>query len=123
MINTLRTRFFDSCSNNLKSAIQNPKWLGLFAIIVALTLCWARADAQQPGKVFRIGFLDPSTASGSANPLEVFRQEMSKLGWIEGKNIAIEYRFAEQKNERLPELVAGLVCLKVYLIVVPGGPS
>ena len=48
---------------------------------------------------------------------------MSKLGWIEGKNIAIEYRFAEQKNERLPELAADLVRLKVDLIVASGGTS
>ena len=80
------------------------------------------ADAQQTGKIFRIGFLDGSTASGSAVLLEAFRQEMSKLGWIEGKNITIEYRFAEQKPERLPELAADLVRLKVDLIVVTGRP-
>ena len=55
--------------------------------------------------------------------LEAFRQELSKLGWIEGKNIAIEYRFAEQKSERLPELAADLVRLKVDLIVVSGTPT
>ena len=54
--------------------------------------------------------------------LEAFRQELSKLGWIEGKNITIEYRFAEQKPERLPELAADLVRLKVDLIVVSGTP-
>ena len=52
--------------------------------------------------------------------MEAFRQELSKLGWIEGKNITIEYRFAEQKHERLPELAADLVRLKVDLIVVTG---
>ena len=75
------------------------------------------ADAQQTGKIFRIGFLDPSTASGSAVLVEVFRQELSKLGWIEGKNFIIEYRFGEQKPERVPELAADLVRLKVDLIV------
>ena len=55
--------------------------------------------------------------------MEAFRQELSKLGWIEGKNITIEYRFAEQKNERLPELVADLVRLKVDLIVVISNPA
>ena len=55
--------------------------------------------------------------------MEAFRQELSKLGWIEGKNITIEYRFAEQKNERLPELAADLVRLKVDLIVTTGQPS
>jgi putative tryptophan/tyrosine transport system substrate-binding protein len=55
--------------------------------------------------------------------LEAFRQELSKLGWIEGKNITIEYRYAEQKLERLPELAGDLVRLKVDLIVVSGGPT
>jgi putative tryptophan/tyrosine transport system substrate-binding protein len=82
-------------------------------------LCMA-AEAQQTGKIFRIGYLDSSTAAGSAVLWEAFRQEMSKLGWIETKNIAFEYRFAEQKNERLPELAADLVRLKVDLIVVSG---
>ncbi len=89
--------------------------------LTVFLLTVSSAEAQQTGKIFRIGFLDVSTASGSAVLLEAFRQELSKLGWIEGKNIAIEYRFAEQKNERLPELAAELVRLKVDLIVVFGG--
>ena len=80
------------------------------------------AWAQQPGKIFRIGFLDNSTASGMAVLVDAFRQELSKLGWIEGKNFSIEYRFAEQKNERLPELAADLVRLNVDLIVTTGEP-
>ena len=94
--------------------------LTLCAMLFAL--CFS-ADAQQTGKIFRIGFLDASTASGSAVLLEAFRQELSKLGWIEGKNITIEYRFAEAKPERLPELAADLVRLKVDLIVVTGTPA
>src|SRR5499426_4627827 len=81
------------------------------------------ADAQQTGKIFRIGFLDNSTASGMAVLLDALRRELSQLGWIEGKNITIEYRFAEQKNERLPELAAELVRLKVDLIVASGEPG
>jgi putative ABC transport system substrate-binding protein len=81
------------------------------------------AEAQQPGKIFRIGYLDGSTASGIAVLLEAFRQELSKLGWIEGKNFTIEYRFAEGKLERLPELAADLVRLKVDLIVVTGATA
>ena len=118
-----RIRFFASQSDNRKSKIQDRKWVGLFAIIVALAVCGARGNAQQPGKIFRIGFLDPSTASGSAVFWEALRQELSKLGWIEGKNIAIEYRFAENKGpEPLPELAAELVRLKVDLIVTSGTP-
>src|SRR5262245_29322947 len=93
--------------------------LALSAVLVALSV---PVEAQQQGKIFRIGYLDPSTAAGSAILLDAFRQEMSRLGWIEGKNVAFEYRFAEQKNERLPELAAELVRLKVDLILVPGVP-
>ena len=95
------------------------------SILVAVVLLAVAviAEAQQTGKVLRIGFLDATTASGSAFLLEVVRQELTKLGWIEGKNITIEYRFAEQKNERLPELAAdSVVRLKVDLIVVSGTP-
>ena len=81
--------------------------------ITVLTLCamlfalCIPAEAQQSGKIFRIGYLDGSTASGSAVLLEAFRKELSKLGWIEGKNITIEYRFAESKGDRrLKELAA-----------------
>jgi putative ABC transport system substrate-binding protein len=96
--------------------------------IILLSLCslllapCSAVEAQQPTKVTRIGFLDASTASGSAVLVVAFRQEMSKLGWTEGKNITIDYRFAEGKNDRLPELAADLVRLKVDLIVVTAGP-
>jgi putative tryptophan/tyrosine transport system substrate-binding protein len=94
--------------------------LALSAMLFALC---SSVEAQQTGKVARIGFLDNSTASGSALLVEAFRQEMTKLGWIEGKNITIEYRFAEQKTDRLPELAADLVRLKVDLIVTVNTPS
>jgi len=86
--------------------------------VMVFALC-SSTHAQQTGKIFRIGILDSSTASGSAILWEAFRQELSKLGWIEGKNITIEYRFAEQKPDRLPELAADLVH-KAELIMVPG---
>jgi len=93
-------------------------------LATAILISAPAANAQQPGKIFRIGFLDSSTASGSAVLVEAFRQELSKLGWIEGKNIAIEYRFGENKgSERLPELAADLVRLKVDLIVGTDTPS
>ena len=94
--------------------------------ITMLTLCALlfapcfSVSAQQPGKLARVGFLDTSTASASAVRLEAFWQEIRKLGWIEGKNITVEYRFAEQDNKRMPELAADLVRLKVDLIVVVG---
>jgi putative ABC transport system substrate-binding protein len=91
-------------------------------LIIAVMVVGGVASAQQPGKIFRIGFLDPTNASGMAVMLDAFRQELSKLGWIEGKNIAFEYRFAENKSERVPELAAELVRLKVDLIVTSGVP-
>ena len=94
----------------------------LILCVMLLALC-TTALAQQPGKIFRIGYLDPSTASGSAVLLDAFRQELSKAGWIEGKNLTIEYRFGEQKPERVPELAADLVRLKVDLIMVIGQPT
>jgi putative ABC transport system substrate-binding protein len=81
------------------------------------------AEAQQPEKIFRIGYLDNSNVSGTAALVGAFRQELIKLGWVEGKNIIVEYRYAEQKNERLSELAAELVRLKVDLIVIAGGAT
>src|SRR5262250_2536185 len=94
-----------------------------YCLLITILLITGLAQAQQTGNVFRIGFLGSSRGSGIAVPLDVFRQELTKLGWIEGKNITIEYRFAEQKPERLAELAADLVRLKVDLIVTSGGPT
>jgi putative ABC transport system substrate-binding protein len=93
--------------------------LTLSAMLFALC---GSVHAQQIGKIFRIGFLDSSNASGMAGLLGAFQQELRKLGWIEGQNIAIEYRFSELKAERLPELAADLVRLNVDLIVTTGEP-
>ena len=94
----------------------------LLVALIMFALC-TPAWAQQPKKIPRIGFLDASTAFGMAVLTEAFQQELTKLGWIEGKNVAIEYRFAEQKLERLPELAVELVGLKVDVIVTQGGPA
>jgi putative ABC transport system substrate-binding protein len=103
--------------------IKSLKWLRLSVISFVLVMGGGAAQSQQTGKVARIGFLDNGTASGSAVLLEPFRQELGKLGWIEGKNLTIEYRFGEQKPERVPELAADLVRGKVDLIVVAGVQS
>ena len=92
-------------------------------LATAIVISAPAVNAQQAGKIFRIGFLDPSTASGSAVLVDAFRQELSKLGWIEGKNISVDYRFADVKRERMPELAADLIRLKVDLIVVTGMQS
>ena len=94
-------------------------WLLTTVLLTTASL----AEAQQTAKTFRIGVLNGGTASSMAGLLEAFRRELSKLGWIEGRNITIEYRFAEQKQERLPALAADLVRLKVDVIVVGGLPG
>jgi putative ABC transport system substrate-binding protein len=105
---------------------RNPMRRKILSVVLAVLslISVYPAEAQPTGKVLRIGFLDSSTASGSAVLVEAFRQELRKLGWIEGKNLTIEYRFAENKGiERLPELAADLVRLKVDLIVATDTPS
>ena len=84
-----------------------------------LALC-ASAEAQQPAKVPRIGYLSVSSPSAMSTRIEAFRQGLRVLGHVEGKNIVIEWRFAEGKRERLAELAAELVRLKVD---VTGGPT
>ena len=95
----------------------------LFWLLITVLLITGPAEGQQSGKTFRIGFLDSSTPSGIAVLVEELRQELRKLGWIEGKTVTFEFRFAEQKPDRLPQLAAELVRLKVDLIVAPAGPS
>jgi ABC-type uncharacterized transport system substrate-binding protein len=99
-----------------------PAASSTFALCALLFVLCGSVHAQQPGKIFRVAYLDPSTVSGSATLLETFRQELRKLGWIEGKNLVFEYRFAELKPERVAELAAELVRLKVDLIVTSGVP-
>ncbi len=79
-------------------------------------------EAQQAGKVYRIGWLSPASRATATSSLSVaFRQELRELGWIEGQNFIIEWRFAEGKIERRPVLAAELVQLKVDVIVTQGG--
>src|SRR5262245_37108484 len=76
------------------------------------------AEAQPAGKVYRIGYLAQGSGSGASSlrPLEGFRQGLRELGWIEGRNIVIEYRYAEGQIDRLPDLAEELVQLKVDVI-------
>ena len=90
----------------------------LCALLLALGF---PAQAQQPKKVPQIGILTPVPVSARVNVFEAFRKGLRELGYIEGKNIAIEIRSAEGKQERFPALAAGLVHLKVDIIVVAGG--
>jgi putative tryptophan/tyrosine transport system substrate-binding protein len=80
------------------------------------------ADAQQPAKIPRIGYLGGASGSGVAPSHEALRQGLRRLGYVEEKNIFVEYRYAEEKLDRLPALAAELVRLKVDVIVT-GGPT
>ena len=114
-------------SDNLKAPrqtkIQNPKWLGLVAFVVTLAMCGAVAQAQQPARIPIIGILIPASASFFSAFVEAFRRRLRELGYVEGKNIVIEYRYAEGKLERLPDLAAELVRMKVDVIVTAGAAA
>jgi ABC-type uncharacterized transport system substrate-binding protein len=122
-------RFPSSSSDNPKSktcgersrTIQNLKWVGIFAIALTFAFGGAVAWAQQPKKAPRIGYLSPSDPASQSTASEAIRLALRERGYIEGQNIAMEYRYAEGKLDRFPELLAELVRLKVDIIVVSGG--
>ena len=95
------------------------KKAGVFSILFVVMLFAVAiiTEAQQPAKIPRIGYLSAASRSTSPARIEAFLQGLRDLGYVEGKNIVIEYRFAEGKLDRLPALVAELVRLKVDLIV------
>jgi putative ABC transport system substrate-binding protein len=117
--------------NNLKSKtcpersrrIQNLKWVGLVAILVSLAGCVGMAEAQQPGKVPTVGFLSSRSLGAEKSRLAAFQQGLQELGYLEGKNILIEQQYAGGKFDRLPDLAAELVRLKVDVLVVSGAPA
>jgi putative tryptophan/tyrosine transport system substrate-binding protein len=129
MHKTIRIRFGFACSGNPKSKtcpepsrrIENLKSVGFATLVIAFALFGAAAQAQQPKNVPRIGYV-----TGLGNPetpglrVEAFRQGLRELGHIEGKNILVEYRYLEGKDELAPSLVAELVQLKVDVLVLGG---
>jgi len=121
-----RIRFFDSYSDNLKSKIQKRprrlKWAGLSAVIITLVGLAGVIEAQQPTKIPRIGYLAALSLSANTARDEAFRQGLRELGYVEGTNIVIEWRYAGGKLDRLPALAAELVRLKID-VIVSGGPA
>ena len=91
------------------------------ALLAMLFALCPSAEAQQPKKVPRIGYLSSSDPATESTRAEAIRLALRKLGYIEGQNIAIEYRYAEGKRDREPQLASELVRLKVDIIVVAGG--
>jgi putative ABC transport system substrate-binding protein len=94
--------------------------VSLLLSAILFALCFS-ADAQQPKNVSRIGYLTSRAPASDSTRSEAIRLALRELGYIEGHNIAIEYRYADGKLDRLPELAAELVRLKVNIIVVAGG--
>src|SRR5499425_2619330 len=92
-----------------------------FCLLITVLLITGLALAQQPKKVPQIGYLAGSDAAGESARSEAIRLALRERGYVEGQNIAIEYRYAEGKVDRAPELAAELVRLKVDIMVVPGG--
>jgi len=88
--------------------------------VVVLLAVGVIAEVQQPKKVLRIGYLSPTNPATDTR-FEGIRLALHDLGYIEGQNIAIEYRYAEGKEDRFPELAVELVRLKVDIILVAGG--
>jgi putative ABC transport system substrate-binding protein len=104
---------------------RNPmsKKVFCFALGALLFAHCLAAEAQQPAKVPRIGFLGTASASANLVRIEAFRQGLRELDYVEGKSIVIEYRWAEGKLDRIPALAAELVRLKVDIIVASGTTS
>ena len=94
-----------------------------FALSAMLFALCVSVRAQQPTKVSRTGYLSATSPSANVGRIEAFRQGLRELGYVEGKNIVIEWRYAEGKFDRLPALVAELVRLKVDVIVTSGPQS
>jgi putative tryptophan/tyrosine transport system substrate-binding protein len=92
-----------------------------FAIVALLLICSIPAEAQQPKKTSRIGYLSAYESTTESTRTATFRRALRELGYIEGQNILIEYRYAEGKRDRYPELAAEMVRLKVDVIVISGG--
>ena len=101
---------------------MNAKLILSFLTIAMLAIV-GLGHAQQPTKVPRIGYLGFSSPSTIPTRIEAFRQGLRELGYVEGKNIVIEWRFAEGKLDRLAALAAELVRLKVDIIVTGGPPA
>jgi putative tryptophan/tyrosine transport system substrate-binding protein len=111
-----------ACRGEPRRSIENPKWLGLSAIAFVLMVTGAVAHAQQPKKVPRIGYLSNNDPALESARSEAIRLAMRELGYVEGQNIATEYRYAEGKRDLFPQIAAELVRLKVDIILVSGNP-
>jgi putative tryptophan/tyrosine transport system substrate-binding protein len=103
--------------------IQNLKWAGFLVILVLLVGYVGMAEAQQSAKLPRIGLLIPGSQSAFSTRMDAFRKGLRELGYVEGQNIVIERRFAEEKTDRLPDLADDLLRAKADVIVTVSTPG
>ena len=115
-----RAQWLEFFSENLKAKIENPKWWGIFTIAFAFAFGGVEARAQQPAKIPRIGYLSGGSLSALTDRIEAFRQGLQALGYVEGKNIVIEWREAKGNFDHVRKLADELVRLKMDVIVSPG---
>jgi len=105
------------------SKIRNPQWIGIIIFICTLAFGGVLVHAQPTPKVPRIGVLFPASPTTFALRMKTLLEGLGELGYVDGKTVAIEWRWAEDKVERLPELAAELVKLNVDVIVANGTPA
>ena len=102
---------------NLKSKIQNPKWVGIVALAITFAMC-GEVRAQQPVKIPRVGYISGTGEAPNPGPnVEAFQLGLRDLGYAEGRNIVVEYRYSGTDRGRVPAFVAELVQLKVDVLV------
>jgi len=92
----------------------------MLTLVLGIFMAILTAEAQPPAQLYRIGYLGPGSGSTLPAALDAFRQQLRHLGYVEGQNLVIEYRWAADRDEQLPSLAADLVRLKVDVIVVEG---
>ncbi|HWP60471.1 MAG TPA: ABC transporter substrate-binding protein [Candidatus Acidoferrales bacterium] len=109
-------------ASNLRSQIQSRKWAGFVAVVSTFAMCGAVAQAQQPATIPRIGYLVIPPLSALTYRTDAFRKGLRELGYLEGKNIVIQWRTVEGRLNRLPTLATELVRLNVD-VIVSGGPA
>jgi putative ABC transport system substrate-binding protein len=108
------------------NVVQAQKYMNKIISITLIALLFAlgfSVEAQQPARIHRIGVLNATSAASMASRMELFRQGLRDLGYVEGRNLVVEYRYADGKLNRLPDLAAELVRLDVAVIVAGGGQS
>jgi putative ABC transport system substrate-binding protein len=120
MQQTFRTAIRSVRSGNRKS---NPKWLGLSVIAVLLVAAAASGEAQQAKSIPVVGYIDAGSLATTGHRAHAFVQGLRELGYLDGRNIVIEYRWANGKLERLPGFVAELVHAKVDVIISSATPA